>query len=45
MSINTSTIGTERSIIENMLDQSREALIEAVRGLSEADSRRRLVPR
>ncbi|KJF22543.1 DinB family protein [Rhodococcus sp. AD45-ID] len=43
MSINTSTIGTERSIIENMLDQSREALIEAVRGLSEADSRRRLV--
>ena len=43
MSINTITIGTERSIIENMLDQSREALIEAVRGLSEADSRRRLV--
>lgn len=43
MSINTSTIGTERSIIENMLDQSCEALIEAVRGLSEADSRRRLV--
>ncbi len=43
MSTNTITIGTERSIIENMLDQSREALIETVRGLSEADSRRRLV--
>ncbi|MDV8068429.1 DinB family protein [Rhodococcus sp. IEGM 1366] len=43
MSINIIRIGTERSIIENMLDQNREALIETVRGLSEADSRRRLV--
>ncbi|MGG7099585.1 DinB family protein [Rhodococcus sp. 24CO] len=43
MPINIITSGTERSIIENMLDQSREALIETVRGLSEADSRRRLV--
>ena len=43
MSINIIRIGTERSIIENMLDQNRDALIETLRGLSEADSRRRLV--
>ena len=37
------TKGTERELIEAMLDQNREALIETVRGLSEADARRRLV--
>jgi uncharacterized damage-inducible protein DinB len=37
------TNGTERSIIENMLDNNREALIETARGLSDADARRRLV--
>lgn len=37
------TNGIERAIIENMLDRNREALIETVRGLSEADARRRLV--
>lgn len=35
--------GDERAIIEDMLDRSREALIETARGLSEADARRRLV--
>ncbi|WP_029113803.1 DinB family protein [Mycobacterium sp. URHB0044] len=43
MSIKRITDGTERSIIENMLDGNREALIETARGLSEADARRRLV--
>ncbi|WP_338758701.1 DinB family protein [Nocardia vulneris] len=43
MSINRITDGGERAIIENMLDRNREALIETVRGLSEADARRRLV--
>ncbi|PXY26486.1 mini-circle protein [Prauserella flavalba] len=37
------TNGAERAIIENMLDRNREALIDTVRGLSEADARRRLV--
>ncbi|MEU4836791.1 DinB family protein [Nocardia testacea] len=37
------TDGSERTLIENMLDRNREALIETVRGLSEADARRRLV--
>ncbi|WP_253887297.1 DinB family protein [Actinokineospora diospyrosa] len=37
------TNGTERAVIENMLDRNREALIETVRGLSEVDARRRLV--
>jgi hypothetical protein len=37
------TDGAERTIIENMLDRNREALIETVRGLSETDARRRLV--
>ncbi len=37
------TDGGERAIIENMLDRNREALIETVRGLSDADARRRLV--
>jgi hypothetical protein len=37
------TTGLERAIIENALDRNREALIATVRGLSEADARRRLV--
>ncbi|ASF07537.1 hypothetical protein NBRGN_044_00360 [Nocardia brasiliensis NBRC 14402] len=44
MSINRITDGGERAIIENMLDRNREALIDTVRGLSEADARRKLVP-
>ncbi|MCU1681283.1 MAG: hypothetical protein JWQ81_2022 [Amycolatopsis sp.] len=44
MSTKRITHGAERAIIENMLDRNREALIETVRGLSEADARRRLVP-
>jgi uncharacterized damage-inducible protein DinB len=43
MSTNRITNGTERAIIENMLDRNREALIATVRGLSDADARRRLV--
>lgn len=43
MSTNRTTTGTERAVIENMLDGNREALIETVRGLSNADARRRLV--
>ncbi|CAM4509276.1 DinB family protein [Nocardia ninae] len=37
------TDGSERAVIENLLDLNREALIETVRGLSEEDARRRLV--
>ena len=43
MSTNRITNGAERTIIENMLDRNREALIETARGLSEANARRRLV--
>lgn len=43
MSTERITNGAERAIVENMLDRNREALIETARGLSEADSRRRLV--
>ncbi|CRZ14310.1 DinB family protein [Mycolicibacterium neworleansense] len=43
MSIDRITTGTERSIIENMLDHNRAALIDTAQGLSEADARRRLV--
>lgn len=43
MSTNIITVGTERSILENMLDRNREALIDTVRGLSEIDARQRLV--
>jgi uncharacterized damage-inducible protein DinB len=43
MSDNSITIGTERALIEAALDRNREALIATVRGLSEADARRRLV--
>ncbi|PXX61762.1 uncharacterized protein DUF664 [Nocardia tenerifensis] len=37
------TNGPERTIIENMLDRNREALIATARGLSETEARRRLV--
>jgi hypothetical protein len=37
------TNGTEREVIEAMLDLNRAALIDTVRGLSDADARRRLV--
>lgn len=43
MPINRITNGPERTIIENMLDRNREALIETARGLSEAEARARLV--
>lgn len=43
MSDNRTRKGAERSMIEDMLDRNRAALIETVRGLSEADARRRLV--
>lgn len=43
MSVNIIRSGTERLIIENTLDRNRSALIDAVRGLSESDARRRLV--
>ena len=39
MSTNRVTTGAERSIIENMLDRNREALIETTRGLSDANAR------
>ncbi|MEJ3658385.1 DinB family protein [Actinomycetes bacterium KLBMP 9759] len=38
------TSGAERAIIEQMLDRNRAALIDTVRGLSDAEARRRLVP-
>ena len=37
------TDGPERPLLENMLDRSRAALIDTVRGLSDEDARRRLV--
>ena len=37
------TNGPERVLLENMLDRNRTALIAAVGGLSEVESRRRLV--
>ncbi|WP_254126396.1 DinB family protein [Amycolatopsis sp. CA-230715] len=44
MSTTLITDGTERTLLENMLDFNREALIETARGLSETNARRRLVP-
>ncbi|MBU3063348.1 DinB family protein [Nocardia sp. NEAU-G5] len=44
MTTPTRTTGTERELLETMLDQARADLIDTVRGLSEADARRRLVP-
>ncbi|WP_206797365.1 DinB family protein [Amycolatopsis sp. MtRt-6] len=38
------TTGSERELLEAMLDRGRLALVENARGLSEADARRRLVP-
>ncbi|MDZ7918417.1 MAG: DinB family protein [Rhodococcus sp. (in: high G+C Gram-positive bacteria)] len=43
MTTNIITVGTERPIIEDMLDRNREALIETARGLSDTDARRQLV--
>ncbi|MGS2809521.1 DinB family protein [Nocardia sp. MW-W600-9] len=43
MSTNGITTGPERAIIEDLLDHNRAALIATVRGLSEAEARRRLV--
>ena len=43
MATNPITNGTERAIIENVLDCNREALLETARGLSDADARRQLV--
>jgi hypothetical protein len=37
------TNGTERTLLENMLDYNRAALIQTVEGLSEEEARRRLV--
>jgi hypothetical protein len=37
------TTGTERRLLENMLDRNRAELVNTVRGLSEAEARRRLV--
>ncbi|MFW0790614.1 DinB family protein [Gordonia sp. CPCC 205333] len=37
------TNGTEREVIESMLDSNRQALVDSVRGLSESAARRRLV--
>ncbi|MBF6351165.1 MULTISPECIES: DinB family protein [Nocardia] len=37
------TTGCERYLLEHVLDRNRAELINAVRGLSEAESRRRLV--
>ncbi|MEU6558863.1 DinB family protein [Nocardia nova] len=38
------TTGTERELLESMLDVVRADLADTVRGLSETDARRRLVP-
>jgi len=38
------TDGPERVLLENILDRNRAALIDTVRGLSDVDARRRLVP-
>ncbi|WP_028934472.1 DinB family protein [Pseudonocardia spinosispora] len=43
MSTERITTGTERAIIENMLDRNREALVATVRGLSETEARSRFV--
>lgn len=42
-SIPRTTTGTERRLLESMLDRNRAELINTVRGLSEVDARRRLV--
>ncbi|MQY31443.1 DinB family protein [Nocardia aurantia] len=40
----THTAGAERELLETMLDWARAELVDSVRGLSESDARRRLVP-
>ncbi len=37
------TVGAQRTLLENMLDYNRAALVEAVQGLTEEGARRRLV--
>ncbi len=37
------TLGDERRLLEGMLDRNRAQLVDTLRGLSEADARRRLV--
>jgi hypothetical protein len=37
------TTGAERRLLESMLDRNRAGLVDAVRGLSDVDARRRLV--
>lgn len=44
MSRSLVTTGPEREILESTLDHNRLALIDTVRGLSDSDARRRLVP-
>jgi hypothetical protein len=41
---NMITTGSDRPIIDSMLDHNRRALIDTVRGLSESSARRLLVP-
>ncbi|MFT3833979.1 MAG: DinB family protein [Micropruina sp.] len=38
------TVGTERELLEAVLDESRADLVRCLAGLSDADARRRLVP-
>ncbi|MCS0637545.1 DinB family protein [Streptomyces sp. LP05-1] len=38
------TVGSERQLLEYLLDHHRAELVDTVRGLSEAEARRRLVP-
>ncbi|WP_019927349.1 DinB family protein [Nocardia sp. BMG111209] len=40
----TRTTGTERELLESTLDWARADLVDTVRGLSDLDARRRLVP-
>ncbi|ORI19393.1 mini-circle protein [Rhodococcus sp. 1163] len=44
MSDNLLTVGTEREILEDLLDRNRTALIRTARGLTDVAARRRLVP-
>ncbi len=38
------TVGTERELLEAMLDESRAELVRCLAGLNDIDARRRLVP-
>ncbi|MFC3965624.1 DinB family protein [Nocardia jiangsuensis] len=44
MTTTRSAAGTEREVLEGLLDRARADLVDTVRGLSETDARRRLVP-